>query len=87
MLSPDLLENIDDMSLDPKDLDIYADNLQELSKTFTGDDSRIARKLSSYARWKAQAMRYRLSGQIVSAKCIEDVCDQIYKSLPNYARW
>jgi hypothetical protein len=44
-------------------------------------------RLQNYARWKAQAIEARLSGEIAIAIRIEERCDSEYDRLPEWARW
>lgn len=48
---------------------------------------RTTRDLGCYASNKATAMRERLAGRINSALMYEGICERIYDSLPEYARW
>lgn len=45
------------------------------------------RDLANYASNKATAMRCRLRGEIKTARYYEGICDKIYASLPEFARW
>lgn len=64
--------NLDGLSIDPAELDTAAD---------------VFDRLASYARTKAKAMRHRSKGDINTATKFEDSCEQLYKSLPEWARW
>lgn len=44
-------------------------------------------KLQRYATHKAQAMKFRLAGDINTALLFEKRCDTIHKELPVWARW
>ena len=43
--------------------------------------------LASYAKVKARAMQFRLDGKINQALVQEQICDRIYKQLPDWAKW
>ncbi len=43
--------------------------------------------LGRYASTKAQAMRYRLAGDIQRALNLEQRCDEIYQTLPKNLKW
>lgn len=43
--------------------------------------------LGRYTHSKVVAMRYRVVGAIEDALNVERYCDQIYKELPDWARW
>jgi hypothetical protein len=64
--------NLDDLSVDPADLD---------------EAARVLRALSVYAEHKASAMRLRMSGDVRTATDTEAVCDYLYHRLPEWARW
>ena len=55
------------------------DDLEALVDVFT--------KAARYGDYKAQAMRLRAAGNICRAIIKEELCDKIYKSLPESARW
>lgn len=70
---PDLNEiNLDDLSVNPNDLDVIAKHFDSLAR---------------YARHKSSAMRLRAEGSIRSATAYETACDRIYASLPKSWRW
>lgn len=64
--------NLDDASVDPADLDNIAT---------------VLRLLADYAEIKANAMRYRLEGDILTAVRLERSCQRLYGKLPEWARW
>ena len=64
--------NLDGASLDHKDYDELAD---------------VLRKLAGYAIRKSLAMQDRLDGHIQDALCRERAMDEIYQTLPKWARW
>jgi hypothetical protein len=43
--------------------------------------------LSHYASNKSTAIQCRLTGQIQAALIYETICENIYKTLPSFARW
>ncbi len=43
--------------------------------------------LGAYAANKSVAMKLRLDGNIQGAIVYENICDRIYRELPEYARW
>lgn len=47
----------------------------------------VTKDLGSYASNKANAMTYRLKGQIQTAISYEQICESIYERLPVWARW
>lgn len=47
----------------------------------------VTQDLGNYACNKAVAMRCRLEGEIQTALNYERVCEMIYESLPEWARW
>jgi hypothetical protein len=49
--------------------------------------TRVASDLANYASNKATAMGCRVRGDIQTALMYEGICDRIYKSLPEWARW
>lgn len=68
-------ENLDALSIDPKDYDAYAAN----------EDNPEA--LRDYAKLKALAMRLRLAGCVNSAIKKEQSCELIYNQLPEHLKW
>jgi hypothetical protein len=64
--------NLDGLSINPTDLDTSGD---------------VFDRLAAYARNKANAMRYRLAGDIPNALKVEKTLEMLYKSLPEWARW
>jgi hypothetical protein len=46
-----------------------------------------ARALANYASNKATAMQCRARGDLHAALLYEGICDNIFESLPDYARW
>ena len=49
--------------------------------------SEVFRHLASYAEGKQMEMICRLKGEIGKAKCFEDACENVYKLLPEWAKW
>jgi hypothetical protein len=49
--------------------------------------SEVLHQLGTYAELRSQAMGYRYNGEIQPAICLEAQCDEIYKMLPEWARW
>jgi hypothetical protein len=43
--------------------------------------------LAIYAAWKYMATIERTEGRINDALRLERACDQVYRNLPDYARW
>lgn len=64
--------NLDDLSIDPKDIEEAKDLFYSLYR---------------YAQYKEQAMIYRMGGDIEMALSNEEICEKIYKTLPEWARW
>lgn len=64
--------NLDNLSNDRRDYD-------ELSKLF--------HKLAQWSHLKSQSLRKRMAGLNTEAKYAESGMEDIYKSLPNWARW
>jgi hypothetical protein len=64
--------NLDDLSIDPADYDRAAQVFDALAR---------------YASLKASAMRTRLAGRINPALRMEERLEEIYASLPEWARW
>lgn len=48
---------------------------------------RAAKDVANYASNKATAMQCRLRGDIQTALMYEGICERIYQSLPEFARW
>lgn len=48
---------------------------------------RVVRLYGAYASNKATAMRCRINGDIDAAQVYEDICEHIYRSMEEYARW
>lgn len=48
---------------------------------------RAVSELSLYAINKATAIRRRAAGDIPNARLYEDICESIYRDLPEFARW
>jgi hypothetical protein len=48
---------------------------------------RATRQLGHYASNKAAAMLSRGMGDIPTAQMYENICDDIYSKLPNFAKW
>jgi hypothetical protein len=71
-------ENLDGF-IDPQDLR----KLQAEIKERIGDLQGIAK----YCSLKADAMELRLKGNIPLAARFEDHCEQVYKTLPKWAKW
>ena len=53
----------------------------------TNAKSRAYLRLAEYCTIKARAMRHRAVGRIVQALNLEEKCDRIYRTLPDWARW
>ena len=68
-------ENLDALSIDPKDYDAYA------------ADEDNPEPLRQYAAGKANAMRHRLAGNIAEAFTEEARIDRIYNNLPPFMKW
>jgi len=49
--------------------------------------SEVFRHLASYAEGKQMGMICRIKGEIGKAKCFEDACDNVYRLLPEWAKW
>jgi hypothetical protein len=45
------------------------------------------RALANYAANKSTAMRCRAKGEVQTAIMYEEICERIYKHLPEFARW
>lgn len=93
--NPDGAPNLDNMTLDPKELRDLGDDAvatpSKYAKEWFGKNTvqtrAAARSLGRYAYAKAEAMAFRLAGNIVSARDNEDRADAIYARLPEWARW
>jgi hypothetical protein len=48
---------------------------------------RATQLLRDYAMNKAVAVKCRPEGKIMAAMKYEDICERIYKELPEWARW
>lgn len=48
---------------------------------------RAVKDCANYAINKAVAMKCRKDGEISKAKLYEDICDNIYNMLPDFAKW
>jgi hypothetical protein len=70
--APFEVPNLDDLTIDPEELKRVAV---------------VLGTLSNYATHKAQAMRYRSAGDIITALRWERDCQAIYEKLPKWARW
>lgn len=66
---------------DPINLDGFA-TVKEAAQA-----AQVLLKLSDYAKVKALAMRHRSEGYVTVALKLERRCEEIYKSLPEWARW
>jgi hypothetical protein len=66
-------QNLD--ALDPSDLDLIAT---------TNRGNATYRR---YAKLKAQAMRYRMAGNIQHASVLEDELERLYEKLPTHLQW
>jgi hypothetical protein len=62
-------------------------NLDCLNNEDLSDLAEVFLKLFSYSRYKAASMDCRLEGEIAEAVKYENVCDSLYKDLPEWARW
>lgn len=49
--------------------------------------TRVTRDLAHYAMNKVTARNCRLRGQTVEAVQYDQICDRIYRELPDWARW
>jgi hypothetical protein len=58
---------------------MFPDELEEAVPVFES--------LANYARAKAKAMRERASGDIQGALQLEGICEDIYRHLPEWAKW
>lgn len=47
----------------------------------------VLKALSNYAYTKRYAMQLRLKGNITLALSLEKSCDELYDTLPEWARW
>lgn len=64
--------NLDGLTIDPTDLSALANHLDTLRQ---------------YARTKADAMRYRASGNTTRALSLEAQCERLYRKLPENWQW
>lgn len=71
---------------EPINMDGFMDTLDML-KAIQGIKGRGARLYRHYARYKANAMRARLAGEIELALQQEQTCERIYNRLPTKLRW
>lgn len=71
---------------EPINLDGFMDTL-DLLKTVSNVKGRGARLYRHYARYKVNAMRARLNGDIDYALKQEQTCERIYNRLPAKLRW
>ena len=88
---------LDTLNLDgenAEDLDTFADHndvtdpeLRAQQALEFGVDEATMETLVDYARTKARAMRFRLSGNILRAGLEESRCETIYSQLPEAIRW
>lgn len=85
MIPAQYLVNLDDMSTEWRDYTSYARLIE--GDDIASTDPSTARKLASYARFKADSMLHRLEGRIIDALDAERQMEQIYSSLPSYAKW
>lgn len=86
--------NLDCLSIDPADYVAFCVkhllglNSHELFPDIPKEARDAATsKLAEYARHKGAAMRYRLRGRIALAMANEEICEAIYRELPEFARW
>jgi hypothetical protein len=89
--------NLDALSVDPADLkkwyETYRDADDSLAATIFPSRSdcqcrkAVVRELAVYAKYKARAMAHRLVDDIDLAICYERWCEDIYRDLPQWARW
>lgn len=64
----------------------YADRMSIFG--CAGDGTKIAAKAAAnYASNKATAIQCRARGDIQAALIYEGICDKIYATLPDFARW
>lgn len=79
--------NLDDMSVDPKDLLDFANAWDEKRPTIGHADHVHYLAVAQYARLKAGVMQDRLEGNIPAAMTQEAWCDRIYRRMPQWAKW
>lgn len=60
---------------------------KELFPTMPNGYVKTTKHLASYAANKSAAIHCRLTGAIKGAICYEGICERIYSSLPDYAKW
>lgn len=63
-----------------------AQRVELFGKTGAGT-VKAARSLANYASNKGAAMDCRRRGDMAAALLYEGICDTIYESLPDFARW
>ena len=78
--------NLDGLSLDPDDLEEWAERL-DLHDAAPQIGRRTRHLLIAYARARAEVMRACLIGAMGLARGCEQTCDQIYAQLPQRYRW
>lgn len=85
--------NLDDYSTDSADLFAFWAKHQngrrsrELFPDRPKGSRRATADLANYAANKGTAMGCRLRGSILAAQYYESICERIYKTLPDFARW
>jgi hypothetical protein len=67
-------------AMDESDLLAFAKMNRKARKQHT-------RELAHYADTKASAMQHRSRGNIEAALLYEDLCERIYRRLPEHCRW
>lgn len=73
-----LVPNLDDFVL-PREVAEQKEKFKQLSKDF--------KNLARYCEAKEDAMCLRLYGKVQDAIKLERVCEEIYETLPSWARW
>lgn len=74
----ELIPNLDCETVSPEDMRKLCDFFRKVSDGY--------RQLSNYSEAKADAMECRGKGNIALALEFEATCDQIYESLPSWAK-
>lgn len=71
--------NVDDHSVDPKELSELGEEFREISQIFS--------TLAYVTSLKKEAMRFRSHGHVALAFDYERSIERIYKNLPKWAQW
>jgi hypothetical protein len=83
--------NLDDFSIEELDEFVTkAENktfAEEIFPTKPQGFVRALNLLQKYAKEKIEAMKHRDKGRIDRAKRFEEKCGNIWRSLPDYAKW